>query len=172
MGTAGSGAQYQRPKCRSQEHYVVGWVCCWEPECVPFGSFLESIKIQVKSDLKFRFEFSNSLTQRHTDLSRWCLTVLPKVKHMLKIFFAISSPGGFCLQHWGIHSGVMNRTAWKDYCWLCHCCSVHLLWCLRLYNQLSFMQANVWSYVYCPLPALPASRYVYSIAMQMFVTPV
>lgn len=91
-----------------------------------------SIKIQTESDLKFRFEFTNSLTQRHTDLSRWWLTVLPNVKHMLNFFFfAKSSPGGFCLQHWNIHSGVMNRIAWEDYCWLCHCCSVQLLWCLR-----------------------------------------
>lgn len=40
-------------------------------------------KIQVESDLKFRFELTNSLTQRHTDLSRHWLTVLPKVKCML-----------------------------------------------------------------------------------------
>lgn len=180
MSRTGCGAQYQRPRHVGQEQYVVGWVCCWEPEYVLFSSFLESfiteiwfpLKYSLNQIFKFRFDFTNSLTQRHTDLSRWWLTVLPKVKHMLKIFLLNQVLEGFacsvgvyilmwwvelpgrtvagyatvamfsCSDAWG---HTMNWVSCRQTCG--HLCTVHSL-------------------------ALPASSCVYFIEMQIFVTPV
>lgn len=68
----------------------------WSPLKLNSG-FLLKYKLN-QTFFKFRFSFTNGLTQRQTDLSRWWLIVLPKVKHVLKVFFAKSSLGGFYLQ--------------------------------------------------------------------------
>lgn len=107
MNRTGSGAQCLKLRHLSREQYVLGWVCCQEPEYILSSSFVECFKIKFwfplkyklnQTFLKFRFSFTNGLTQRQTDLSRWWLIVLPKVKHVLKGFFAKSSLGGFYLQ--------------------------------------------------------------------------
>ena len=151
----------------SQQQYVVGWVCCWEPGYVLSSSFLESSVRKFWFPLKYklnqtflmsRFGFTNALMQRHTGLSRQQLTVLKKLSTCWN-FFSKSSLGGFYVQLWWIRSDVMSRTGWKDYCWLCHCQSLAgVTLGVILINLVSCKQTRMVIYVHSL--ALPARRCV------------